>query len=128
MTDLIQDEFDLDHDTLMALEEGMKIHAKTQSEGITRALKVPKGETGVYTVKFSDGAVKTFKVGGKWSFDDLVNTMEVFNAKQKPVRCLSVSRNLRGVNHCVIAAMENNIIPNCNIKAKNPVLSEIYCI
>jgi hypothetical protein len=127
MTDLIRDEFELYHDHLMAYEDQMVIRARKQSAGIAKALADSKGETGSYKVLFADKTVKTFKVGGKWSFYDLVHTMERFNSRGG-IRCLSVSRVLRGVNHTVYADMKDNVQPNCNIKAKNPVLSEIYCL
>ena len=105
----------------------MVVHARKQSAGITKALADSKGETGSYKVLFADKTVKTFKVGGKWSFDDLVQTMQHFNDRGG-IRCLSVSRVLRGVNHTVYADMEDNKQPNCGIKAENPVLSELYMV
>ena len=125
--DLIAEEFDMDHDMLMAYEDEMTVHARKQSTGITKALADSTGETGSYKVLFADKTVKTFKVGGKWSFDDLVQNMQHFNARGG-IRCLSVSRVLRGVNHTVYADMQDNKQPNCNIKAKNPVLSELYIV
>jgi|DEB0MinimDraft_6_1074348.scaffolds.fasta_scaffold08603_10 hypothetical protein len=117
-----------DRDTIAVLENQMKIRARKESVGINKALDLNTGETGNYVVKFSNGAVKQFKVNSSVSFDDLLLKMDSFNAKKHPIRCLSVTRTLRGVRHCVVASMENNIVPNCNIKAKNPVLSEIYCV
>lgn len=123
----MEDEFDIDPDTLIAYENEMVVHARKQSAGITKALADSKGETGSYKVLFADKTVKTFKVGGKWSFDDLVQTMQHFNDRGG-IRCLSVSRVLRGVNHTVYADMEDNKQPNCGIKAENPVLSELYMV
>jgi len=124
----------MDHDMLMAYEDEMTVHARKQSTGITKALAESTGETGSYKVLFADKTVKTFKVGGKWSFDDLVQNMQHFNARGG-IRCLSVSRVLRGVNHTmcnvnhtVYADMQDNKQPNCGIKAKNPVLSELYIV
>lgn len=96
------------------------------------SIKIDRTCHNVVFVENNEYEVKTFPLmedGGKWSFDQLVDTMESFNSKVNGKRALYVTTPNRFgegmLTYC--APMKNEIPKNCGVHGKGR-LSDEYLV